>query len=45
LPKCVPHGRVVDEANARDLRRLLRAQRPRPRGRRAAEERDELAPA
>src|SRR5262245_19750395 len=39
----VPVERVVDNADARDLPRLLRARRERP-GRCAAEQRDELAP-
>jgi len=33
----VPVDRVVDNADARDLPRLLRARRERPRSRRAAE--------
>src|SRR5262249_21536950 len=40
----VPVERVVDNADARDLPRLLRARRERPRRRRAAEKRDERAP-
>src|SRR5262245_58223555 len=44
VPEGVPNGRVVDDADTRDLRRLLRAGRERPRSRRAAEQRDELAP-
>src|SRR5262249_16426780 len=39
----VPVDRVVDNADARDLPRLPRPLRERPRGRRAAEPRDELA--
>src|SRR6201984_2384762 len=40
----VPVERVVDYADARDLPRLLRSRRERPRRSRAAEKRDELAP-
>src|SRR5262249_12300982 len=40
----VPVERVVDNADALDLPRLLRPRRERPRGRRAAEQYDELAP-
>jgi hypothetical protein len=39
----VPVDRVVDNADARDLPRLLRARRERPRSR-AAEQRDEQQP-
>jgi hypothetical protein len=38
----MPHWRVVDDADARDVRRLLRARGNRPRDR-DAEQRDELA--
>src|SRR5262245_12485391 len=44
LAEAMPHRRVVNDANARYTRRLLRVCRNRPRGRRAAEQRDELAP-
>jgi hypothetical protein len=37
VPEGVPMGRVVDDADARDLRRLLRARRQRPSDSRAAE--------
>jgi hypothetical protein len=37
LPKGVPPSRGIDDADAWDFRRLLRARRERPRGRRAAE--------
>src|SRR5262245_21706138 len=39
----VPVERVVDNADARDLPRLLRARRERPRSRRAADKRNEVA--
>jgi hypothetical protein len=42
VPEGVPPERVVDDADARDLRRLLRARRERPRGR-TPEQRDERA--
>jgi hypothetical protein len=40
----MPHRRVVNDANARYTRRLLRVCRNRPHGRSASEQRDELAP-
>src|SRR6516164_7942962 len=39
----IPPGRVINDADARDLSRLLRAPRKWPRSSRAAEQRDELA--
>src|SRR2546429_6634126 len=39
----LPPGRVINDADTRDLPRLLRARRERPCGHRAAEQRDELA--
>src|SRR5262245_5294971 len=42
LPERVPGRRVIDDANTRNPRSLLRARRERPR--RRAEERDELTP-
>jgi hypothetical protein len=40
----MPHRRVVNDSDAWDTRRLLRARRKRPRHGRAAEKGDELAP-
>src|SRR5712671_3862513 len=40
----MPHRRIVDNSDARDTRRLLRARCKRPCRRRAAEKADELAP-
>src|SRR5262249_27631250 len=40
----VPPGRVINDADARDLPRLLRPRRERPRRSCAAEQRDEIAP-
>jgi hypothetical protein len=40
----VPPRCVINDADARNLRRLLRARCERPRSRRAAEERDEFSP-
>src|SRR5262249_7620990 len=42
LPKGLPHRCVIDDADARDFRALLRARRERPRSR-TAEQRDEIA--
>src|SRR5438128_114228 len=39
----LPPGRVINDADTRDLPRLLRSRRERPRGCRAAEQPDELA--
>src|SRR5260370_27591615 len=45
LPEVVPYGSIVDDADPRNLgRALLRTRRERPRRRRAAEQRDEMAP-
>src|SRR5262249_51178360 len=43
VPKVVPHGSIIDDADPRQPIALLRAGRERPRCRRAAEQRDELA--
>src|SRR5262249_28315335 len=43
LPESIPHRRIIDDADARNPSLLLRARRERPRGSRAAEQRDELA--
>jgi hypothetical protein len=40
----IPPGGVIDDADTWDLPSLLRVRRERPRGRRAAEKRHELAP-
>src|SRR6516225_795590 len=42
VPKVVPHGSIIDDADPRQPIALLRPRRERPR-RRAAEQRDELA--
>jgi hypothetical protein len=39
-----PDGRLAEEPDGRELRSLLRVCRQRPRGCRAAEQRDELTP-
>src|SRR6516225_4674854 len=44
VPKVVPHGSIIDDADPRQPIALLRVRRERPRDRRAADERDELAP-
>ena len=43
LPESVPHRRVVNDTDARDFHRLLRARSERPGGRRTAKQRNELA--
>src|SRR5262245_7361762 len=43
VPERIPDGRVVDDANTRNLRGLLRRCRKRPCDRRTTEQRDEVA--